>query len=224
MEHSFWRERWEDGRTAFHEVEGNALLREHWPALVARHAARGVNVHSRVLVPLCGKTNDLTWLRRFGHEVVGVEFVESAAVAYFAERGVTPRRFERGGAVCYEHDGVSIWVSDFFAVASAHVGTFDLVYDRAALVAIAPDSRQRYIDRLALLSNPGAGLFLISFEHDFDSGPPFSAHGVQDWMAPAFNLERLVANDILDSEPRFKERGATYMIEVAWFGTRKAQA
>src|SRR5690606_39855083 len=67
------------------------------------------------------KTHDLTWLRQRGHEVVGVEFVETAAVAYFAERGVTPRRFERGGAVCYEHDGVSIWVADFFEVTSEQV-------------------------------------------------------------------------------------------------------
>lgn len=220
MEQSFWRERWDDGRIGFHETLGNALLREHWPALLARQAARSVDAHSRVLVPLCGKTNDLTWLRQLGHDVVGVEFVETAAVAYFAERGVVPRRFERAGAVCYEHDGVGIWVADFFQVTPEHVGTFDLIYDRAALVALAPEQRQRYIDRLALLSNPAAALFLISFEHDFGSGPPFSADRVEDWMAPGFVLERRFAHDILDAEPRFKERGASYMIEIAWFGTR----
>lgn len=221
MEQSFWRERWDDGRIGFHEALGNTLLQEHWPALLARRAERGVDVRSRVLVPLCGKTHDLTWLRQLGHEVVGVEFVETAAVAYFAERGVTPRRFERGGAVCYEHDGVSIWVADFFEVTSEHVGTFDLIYDRAALVAIAPEQRQRYIDRLLLLSKPGAALFLISFEHDIGSGPPFSADGVEDWMARGFVLERRFSHDVLESEPRFRERGASYMIEIAWFGTRR---
>jgi thiopurine S-methyltransferase len=222
MEQSFWRERWDDGRIGFHEALGNELLRHHWPELLARQRARGVDAGSRVLVPLCGKTTDLTWLREFGHDVVGVEFVETAAVAYFAERGVTPRRFERGGAVCYEYDGVSIWVADFLEMNPEHVGTFDLIYDRAALVALAPEQRQRYIDRLALLSNPGALLFLISFEHDFGSGPPFSAAGVESWMAPAFTLERRFEHDILETEPRFKERGASYMIEIAWFGTRRA--
>lgn len=222
MEQSFWRERWDDGRIGFHEAEGSALLREHWPALLKRLRSRGVDTHSRVLVPLCGKTNDLTWLRQIGHEVVGVEFVESAAVAYFSELGLSPRRLERGGAVCYEHGGVAIWVADFLELTPEHVGKFDLVYDRAALVALAPDQRQRYIERLTLLSNPGAGLFLISFEHDFDGGPPFSAAGVADWMAPAFDLERRVARDVLEAEPRFKERGASYMIEIAWFGTRRS--
>ena len=221
MEQSFWRERWDAGQIGFHERAGNVLLREHWPEFLLREKARGIDDRARVLVPLCGKTTDLTWLRQLGHEVVGVEFVESAAVAYFAELGVTPRRLERGGAVCYEHDGVSIWVSDFFALPPEHLGTFDLLYDRAALVALAPDQRQRYIQHLALLSNPGAGLFLISFEHDFEGGPPFSTAGVEGWVAPSFELERRLSHDILEAEPRFKQRGASYMLEILWFGSRR---
>lgn len=226
MEQNFWRERWDEGRIGFHESEGNTLLREHWGALLARREARRAppqpnRAPSRVLVPLCGKTTDLTWLRARGHEVVGVEFVESAAVAYFAELGVTPRRVEHERLVGYEHDGVSIWVANFFDVTSGHVGTFDLIYDRAALVAIAPGERSRYIERLAALSKPGADLFLISFDHDFEGGPPFSVAGVEGLLAPSFELEQIESRDILETEPRFKERGASYMIEIAWFGTRR---
>jgi len=225
MEQNFWRERWDEGRIGFHESEGNALLREHWGALLARREARRAQpeqspARSRVLVPLCGKTNDLTWLRARGHEVVGVEFVESAALAYFAELGVIPRRVERGRLVSYEHDGVSILVANFFDVTPEHVDRFDLLYDRAALVAIAPNERKRYIERLAVLSNPGADLFLISFDHDFEGGPPFSIVGVDGLLAPTFELEQVESRDILETEPRFKERGASYMIEIAWFGTR----
>jgi len=219
MEQNFWRERWDEGRIGFHEREGNALLREHWGELLERRPQNQAG--SRVLVPLCGKTNDLTWLRARGHAVVGVEFVESAAIAYFAELGVTPRRVERERLVCYEHDGVSIWVANFFDVTSEHVGTFDLLYDRAALVAITPGERTRYIERLAALSNPGADLFLISFNHDFEGGPPFSISGVEGLLAPRFALEQVESRDILESEPRFKERGASYMIETAWFGSRR---
>ena len=226
MEQNFWRERWDEGRIGFHESEGNTLLREHWAALLARREARPAqpqpsHPRSRVLVPLCGKTNDLTWLRARGHEVVGVEFVESAAVAYFDELGVAPQRFEREGLVGYEHDGVSIWVANFFDVTAEHVGAFDLIYDRAALVAIAPSERTRYIERLAALSEPGAELFLISFDHDFEGGPPFSVAGVEGLLAPSFEIEKVESRDILETEPRFKERGASYMIEIAWFGRRR---
>jgi thiopurine S-methyltransferase len=221
MEQSFWKTRWDEGQIGFHEQGGNAMLREHWPTLVARQAAPRTDAAARVLVPLCGKTVDLTWLAQSGHVVVGVEFVERAAVDYFAELGVTPTRTERGGAVCYAHGAVSIWVADFFAISSELVGSFDFVYDRGALVAVTPEQRERYIPHLAQLCKPGAGLFLISFEHDMGSGPPFSVDHVADRMLPYFDVERHAAQDVLDAEPRFKERGASYMIEVVWLGTRR---
>lgn len=222
MEQNFWKTRWDEGQIGFHEQGGSAMLREHWPTLVARQRAHGADGRSRVLVPLCGKTHDMTWLARSGHVVVGVEFVERAAVDYFAELGVTPSRTERGRAVCYEHGPVSIWVADFFEMTTELVGAFDFAYDRGALVAVTPEQRERYIPHLALLCKPGAGLFLISFEHDMGSGPPFSVDGVEDQLGPYFDLERHTAHDILDEEPRFKARGATTMIEVVWLGTRCA--
>ena len=68
-----WIERWREGRTGWHEVDGSALLRRHWPRLV-----RG----SRVLVPLCGKSVDMLWLASQGLEVTGVELSEIAARAF----------------------------------------------------------------------------------------------------------------------------------------------
>ena len=71
-----WLERWRDGRTGWHETDGSALLKRHWPRLV-----RG----SRVLVPLCGKSVDLLWLASQGLEVSGVEISGLAIRAFFDE-------------------------------------------------------------------------------------------------------------------------------------------
>ena len=59
-----WIERWETGKTGWHEPDGNENLKAHWQWS-----------GKRVLVPLCGKTPDLLWLESQGNEVVGVEVV-----------------------------------------------------------------------------------------------------------------------------------------------------
>ena len=67
-----WVERWQEGRTGWHEPDGNDSLKKYW-----RAAGR------RVLVPLCGKTPDLAWLARLGNEVVGIELAEIAVETFF---------------------------------------------------------------------------------------------------------------------------------------------
>ena len=151
MEEQFWKDRWAEGKIAFHEGKPNPMLEAH--------AARLAGAR-RVLVPLCGKAIDLVWLAERGHEVIGIEIVEDAARQFFAEHPGSP---------------VTILVRDFFAVTREEVGAIDVVYDRAALIALPPEMRPRYADQLRVLA-PGAAGLLISLEYDQAKmpGPPFS--------------------------------------------------
>ena len=81
MEPDFWRARWSEGRIGFHEGAPNAHLRQNLDVLAGAR---------RVLVPLCGKAEDLAFLAASGREVVGVELVEDAVRAFFAEHGLAP--------------------------------------------------------------------------------------------------------------------------------------
>lgn len=212
MEHGFWRERWEGGQIGFHQADTSPLLVRFWPEL-------GVD-GARVLVPLCGKSLDLSWLAARGHDVVGIEFVPAAVTAYFAERGIVPTVREVEGFSTFQGDGVTLVLADFFRVSPAVTGRFAAVYDRAAWVAIAPEQRQNYGAQLGSLLEPGARLLLVNFEHDVGSGPPFSIG--QDEVRAIFrdfSLELRFERDILDEEPRFRERGASYFREQVWLGT-----
>ena len=62
MHPEYWIERWKEGRIGFHRAGVN-------PQLVEHHA-RALGETKRVLVPLCGKSEDLAWLAASGHEVV----------------------------------------------------------------------------------------------------------------------------------------------------------
>jgi thiopurine S-methyltransferase len=170
---------------------------------------------------LCGKSLDLTWLEAQGHQVLGVEFVEKAAQEYFAARGLEPTVSTEGGALSYQAAEVTIVVGDFFAVSPDSYGKVDAIYDRAALVAIAPERRQHYVAHLASWLRPGGSLLLISFEHDMGSGPPFSVAETPDLLRSYFEVTPLHEEDVLETEPRFRQRGATYLRERVWLGTLK---
>jgi hypothetical protein len=65
-------------------------------------------------------------------------------------------------------------------VPSASSPLFDVIYDRAAFVAISPLKRKEYSQKLAALLRPGGYLFLDTIERPLSTspiteGPPFSA-------------------------------------------------
>ncbi|MEO8845367.1 MAG: thiopurine S-methyltransferase [Kofleriaceae bacterium] len=167
MEPAFWRARWAEHKTAFHEGHPNAFLEAHIARLDGRY---------RILVPLCGKTEDLAFLAANGHAVVGVELVEDAAAQFFAEHAIEPTIERRGDHAIYQHGELAIITGDFFTTTSELVGHVDGVYDRAALIALSPEARPRYIDHLRTLVAPGAWGIVIGIDYpeaEFEP-PPYS--------------------------------------------------
>jgi thiopurine S-methyltransferase len=167
MEASFWQGRWAAGQIGFHEGKPN----EH---LVKHHAVLGAK--TRVFVPLCGKTEDLAWLAAQGHEVIGVELVESAVVAFFAERGVTPEVKKDGVFTRYTAGSISILAGDFFALTPDKAGSLGALYDRAATIALPTDMRADYLEHVRALMPHGSSGLIITIEYDQArlDGPPFS--------------------------------------------------
>jgi thiopurine S-methyltransferase len=162
-----WIARWREGRTGFHEGRPNALLEHHVAQLAGRR---------RVLVPLCGKSEDLVFLVASGHEVVGVELAEQAVRAFFDEHRLTPSITPRGSLVEYRAGAISLLVGDMFATTPALIGPIDALYDRAALVALPPELRPRYVAQLSTLVPAGAPGLIVTLEYDQRrvNGPPFA--------------------------------------------------
>ncbi len=167
MNPDFWLSRWREGRIGFHEGAPNAFLRAHLAALGASR---------RVFVPLCGKTEDLAFLAAHGHTVVGVELVEDAVRAFFAEHGLAPAVTSRGALTEYASGPITLFVGDVFAATPALLGPVDALYDRAALIALPEALRVRYAAHLRGLLPRGADGLLVTVEYPPEAmeGPPFS--------------------------------------------------
>ena len=114
---------------------------------------------------------------------------------------------------------------DFFLF-EAEDGLFDAAFDRAALVALEPRDRKRYIEKLASLLRPGAKALLVTMEHDVGSGPPFSVprDEVERLLSGAFDIEELAHEDALSTSPGLAQKGATRVVERAFALTRRAPA
>jgi thiopurine S-methyltransferase len=170
MDPTFWAKRWAEGRIGFHEGRPNHYLQAH----ARRLAAKG-----RVLVPLCGKAEDLAYLAHLGHEVVGVEVVEDAVRAFFEEHELTPTRTPAGsGLIVYSAPtaGITIVAGDFFACSPELLGPparpLTAFYDRAALIALPPDIRVRYVSHLRSLLPPRTPGLVVTIEYAPGMDPP----------------------------------------------------
>jgi len=203
-----WIARWREGRTGWHEQDGNALLKKYWRAQAPR---------SRVLVPLCGKSADLLWLARKGYDVVGVELSEIAVEALFAENDLAFARIEQGGLPGYRATDMplNVFCGDFF---EWWAEPFDALYDRGALVAVDPQDRARYVRHVKSLLAPAAFRLIITLEYDQEraSGPPWSVGSDELLSFWPDSRRAFVHDDLANSPPKFRDAGLSEFLEVVW--------
>ncbi|HEX2687188.1 MAG TPA: hypothetical protein VHN14_11245, partial [Kofleriaceae bacterium] len=164
-----WIARWREGRIGFHEGRPNPFLEHH----IARFAGC-----RRVLVPLCGRAEDLAYLAAHGHTVVGIELAEQAVREFFEIHGLVPTITPRGPLVEYTAGAITLFVGDFFAATPALIGPVDAHYDRAALFALPPELRPPYVAHLRNLLPAGSRSLVITIEYEQQrmAGPPFAVH------------------------------------------------
>ncbi len=168
MDSNYWIERWKDGATAFHENDVNPHLIKYWDRIRAFK-------NDNVFLPLCGKSVDIGWLLNKGLHVVGVELSEFAVTQLFLGLGIDPTITMVGDLKRYSHNNLDIFVGNIFNLSATELGPIDVIYDRAAFVAMPDDMRGRYAGHVSKISQKAAQL-LITYRYDQSlvDGPPFS--------------------------------------------------
>lgn len=220
MHQEFWHERWLQNQIGFHNEDINPHLQHYWPEL-------SIAPGSRVMVPLCGKSNDLLWLRAQGFEVIGVELSPLAVEAFFAENNLTATTYQQGKFAISKTDKLSIYCGDFFDLSSADLSGVSALYDRASLVALPPEMRTAYAAHMQQLLEPSTKTLLVAFDYlqQEMAGPPFSVQTpeMQSLYGSWCDIELIHSEDILDQEPRFRDKGVSRMQEQVYGLTVKEQ-
>jgi thiopurine S-methyltransferase len=210
MKNDFWLERWDKEEIGFHQNEFNAYLLQYWQELQLEQ-------NSQVFVPLCGKSHDMIWLQQQGHTVLGIELSSIAVQAFFKEYGHPARHSSHGKLERSEANGISILCGDFFDLSKNDMVNIGAVYDRASLIALPPEMRERYARHLLNILPPATKILLITIDYPQQemSGPPFavSAAEVETLYRDHAEVRLLAQSDVLAQNPRFQERGLSRMHE-----------
>ncbi len=208
MEHEFWKQAWEDGRTGFHRSEYHPELIKYFPLFEAKS-------EESILVPLCGKTLDMIWLSHQNLYVHGVELSEKAVREYFLENNLDDYKVEEN---CYTHQNTTLEVGDFFK--HNNVNGHDYIYDRAAIVALPKATRKEYAHHCLKLLKPGGRILLITFEYDQTklSGPPFSVTEaeVNELYGKEASIELLEKKSDKPKNPKFKDAGVEFFTQKVY--------
>ncbi len=212
MEPEFWHKRWHENQIGFHQTDINPWLLAHWSRL-------NLNQGDLVFVPLCGKSDDMTWLVEQGFRVVGVELSEKAIKAYFDQYDKNVIVTREGPFDIWKSENITIHKGDFFDLTPDHLEGVKAVFDRAALIALKPEMRRQYAQHYFSFGIKGARILLITLEYDqaLKDGPPFSvADDEVNELFQAGGVALQQVSDVLEENQGFKNSGHTYLIERAY--------
>ena len=196
MNAEFWHSRWQEKRIGFNQSAVNPLLMSYFKQL-------NLPAGSRVFVPLCGKSIDMAWLAAQGYDVVGVELVETAVQAFFAEQNISPTVHQHADnpAIKYYQGQLSgqtitLWVADIFALTTEDIGSVNAVYDKAALIALPADMRVQYSAQMYQLSaNAPQFIITLTYDQSKKAGPPFSisSEQIQQYYGDNYHISELTS-------------------------------
>jgi thiopurine S-methyltransferase len=207
MELSYWQSRWNKGHIGFHMPGGYPGLQKHWYSLP-------IHESPRVLVPLCGKSEDLDFLCSHASRVVGVEVSEKAINDFFRERDIVPEKSSYHGFSVFVHKNLELWCGDFFRFPEKHDEPFSLIYDKAALIALPQDKRNGYAQKIKNLAIRHSATAILLHHYEYNqsemSGPPFSVpfSEIESLYGSSFSITVLEQHEVNPSGfEKFIRRG-----------------
>ena len=213
VDNQHWLDRWKENRIGFHESSVNRYLDKYLPQF-------SLPAGSCIFLPLCGKARDIAWIAEQGYEVIGIELSSIAIEAFFDENRLDYERFDCDRFGIYKSGNISLLQGDFFDLRNDDLGACDLVYDRAALIAMPESNRPRYCEHMLSIIPAVSSMLLITLEYDQAEmeGPPFAvlADEVERSYSGAFSINLLESNDVIDERPRWREAGMTALSEAVY--------
>lgn len=190
MDAEFWHQMWERPQQGFHQAQPNDFLTRYWSRL-------NLKGNETVLVPLCGKSVDMNWLVQQGHSVLGVELSQKALDAFVSDHQLDFEPLDHAVFDGHQTAEIRLFCGDFFKLSVEDCRDVKAFYDRAALVALPADMRQRYAAHLAAIcaDNVTGLLVVMDYDQTVMSGPPFAVSDaeVAQLFSEHFALQKIAS-------------------------------
>ena len=208
-----WLARWQKNKIGWHADALNRSLVDYFELL---ELAPGASV----FVPLCGKSLDMIYLSEMGHSVIGVELSAIGVEQFFVDNSLQYSVSEVDNFVLYQSERIKIYCGDYFNLNAKQLSNVSAAYDRASLIALDLDLREKYAQHLTAIIPPDARILLLTLiypQHQM-SGPPFSVSNseVESLFSSAFKYRQLHCFNDIDNEPKFLRAGVDYVENAAY--------
>ena len=208
-----WISRWQDGKIGWHRDQVNTKLVDFIQCLK-------LNPGDSVFVPLCGKSVDMLYLLEQGFKVIGVELSPIAAEQFFTQSKIEYSIVKSSKFDIYTNDDISIYVGDYFDLDSSILSLVTAVYDRAALIALEIDLRQKYAQHLYSIIPTDCRVLLLTLNYPQSqmSGPPYalSEDEVKLLFNKRFEYQQLFCINDIENEPKFLRAGVDFVEKAAY--------
>jgi thiopurine S-methyltransferase len=219
MEVSYWQSRWIKNKIGFHSPVVNPYL-VRFQEIIKNEKPKGT-----VLVPLCGKTPDMVWLREQGFYVIGVEVIDVACRAFFEENGLAYQTSKEFHFEKFSSQGIEIWCGSIFDLPDKIWNQIDWVYDRASIGALPELMRKKYMRLLNQKVPLESVMMMHCFEYDQSNmdGPPFSVSKseIEQGFNSNWDIQSLFDEEVLSNYQRFKTRGISQLFEQVYWMKKK---
>ncbi|MCK6265838.1 thiopurine S-methyltransferase [Vibrio sp. ZSDE26] len=206
----FWHNKWAANQIGFHLEDVNPLLINYWPKTAPKRS-------DSVFVPLCGKSEDLVWLASKHDSIQGVELSQIAVRSFFAEHFYTPMVTTLNGQhELYQFDELSIFTGDVF---TAPVEKADIIYDRAALIALPESMRSDYVELIKSKLTQSGRILLVTLDYPQQemAGPPFSVPKSEvETLFSEYKITHLYRDEADESHPKRAKKGLSRFAEEVW--------
>ena len=208
-----WINRWESNNIGWHTDKINRQLIEYLDELK-------LSSQETIFVPLCGKSLDMNYLYQKNYKVIGVEISELAIQQFFDENNLSYTVSKDGEFELYEGDGIKIYCGDYFDLQSNHLDNVKAIYDRASLIALDDELRQKYVKHLNDIISFDVRMLLLTLNYPQHqrSGPPFAVSKleVDQLFKGSFDCQELYCIDDIENEPMFQNLGVDFVEKAVY--------
>ena len=171
-----WEEKWAGGKPKWQKDKVRDSVVKYYDQMTNKGELK------RILVPLCGKTQEMVFLHQQGHQVVGVEVSYKACKEFFQDNKInfSEEVDQSSGSDCIlisEDKRITLYQGDFHKISlNKHIGVFDAILDWNSLIAIDPSQRDSYTSATTLLLRSNGRMLLNTLDYPKEEfgGPPCS--------------------------------------------------
>lgn len=217
MSNKIWLAMWKNNDIAFHQAHVNPLLQQFLPQLA-------LSENAKILVPMCGKSLDISLLAEQGHQVMGVELSPVAIGEYFDARKVTPILKKVGRFTRWRHGKTEIWCGDIFDLTARDILGNAVLYDCAALTAFSPAQRPDYVQHFYERLPKNCRIVLVTTEMPdiVEPGAPLVVDSeLSDLYEDRYGIELLFGHSRLKQDPEQPHGAPCAMEEKIYLLTRR---